>query len=113
MVVMIGAAHAGEPIHADDPWARAIGDTRVLERDRVACLRHHDLDIFFAVQRQPGIEMDFPGCTLLLRGTRVVISLLEWNDGNDRIDAFVRPVDETRRYWVEAGVELLEYRSDH
>lgn len=115
LVLVIGAAHAGETIHADDPWARAMGDTRALENDQVACLKQRDLDMFLAVQRQPGMEMDFPECTLLLAGTRVVITLLEYQ--NDRypffVYAWVRPVNDTRHYWVKAGVELLEDRSDH
>jgi len=69
----------GMPIHADDPWARAIGDTRILEKDHIGCVTQRDVDIVKALQRNiTGINMEMPNCTLFVQGDKVVVVNLEY-----------------------------------
>jgi hypothetical protein len=105
-----GAAIAdGMPIHADDPWARAIGDTRTLENDHIGCATQRNVDLIKAVQRTPGLSMDVPSnCTLFLRGEQVVVVNLEYGLSGTAVYAQIHLVGDMRRYWVDAPVELFE-----
>ena len=108
--LMVGTAQAGTPIPPGDSWATALGQTRTLETDHLACSTQRALDLAFAVQRQPRMAMDLP-CTLLLRGYRVTIVSLEYGNPNGYAYSYVRWVnDQTNYYWIDATVEIIEPR---
>jgi hypothetical protein len=108
----------GMPIHADDPWARAIGDTRTLEDDHIVCISQRDVLQVQGIQRTPGLSMDIPRCTLFTRGDEVVVVNLEYGfkSCGDRgfscamMWAQVHLVGDQRRYWMDAPVELFEVK---
>lgn len=112
LLMTSGAALAdGMPINADDPWARAIGDTRTLEKDYIGCISQRDVDYVKAIQRTPGLIMDIPRCTLFIRGDQVVVVNLEYGAGScGTICAQIHLVGDQRRYWMDAPVELYEVR---
>jgi hypothetical protein len=110
----------GMPIHADDPWARAIGDTRTLENDHIGCATQDNATLVRSIQRNTlGVSMDLPQrCLLFFRGQEVVVVNLEYGfqSCGDRgyscamIWAQIHLVGDQRRYWLDAPVELFEVR---
>jgi hypothetical protein len=114
LMMASGAATAqGMPVHADDPWAKAIGDTRTLEADHIGCTTQRDVKLVSAIQHNTiGISMDLPaGCTFFPRGDQVVIIKLEYSASGScgiAICAQIHLVDDMRRYWMDAPVELFE-----
>jgi hypothetical protein len=109
----VAIAHAEDmPINADDPWAKAIGDTRTLERDHIGCTTKDDVDFVGAIQRNTiGLSAEMPaGCTFFPRGSQVVVVKLEYG-GCGTICARIHRVvgvGDQRRYWMDAPVELFE-----
>ena len=107
------------PVHSDDPWARAIGDTRTLEQDYIVCISQDDVEQVRAVQRTPGLSMNIPRCTLFKRGDAVVVVNIEYgfhacgSSGNSCATVYVQAhkVGDQRRYWVDGPIELYEARS--
>jgi hypothetical protein len=108
-LLMTSGAHAGMPLNADDPWAKAIGDTRTLEKDRIGCVTQREVDIVKAVQRgTTGVSMEMLRCVLFMQGEAVVVVNLEYGAGScGPICAQIHLVGDQRRYWMDAPVELL------
>jgi hypothetical protein len=112
-------ALAGNSIPSDDPWARAIGETRTIEQDYIVCKSQDDVEQVRAIQRTPGLSMDIPRCTLFKRGDWVVVVSIEYgvhacgNPGNSCATVYVQAhkVGDQRRYWVDGPIELYEVRS--
>jgi hypothetical protein len=98
----------GMPINPDDPWAKAIGDTRILEKDHIGCVTQRDVDLVKALQRnQTGLSMDMPKCTLFLQGEPVVVVNLEYGLSGTAIYAQIHLVGDQRRYWMDATRRIV------
>jgi hypothetical protein len=116
LLMTSGAAYAeGMPIHADDPWAKAIGDTRTLEGDHIGCSTQDNVKLVNAIQRNTiGLSMDLPDrCVFFPRGAEVVVVKLEYSASGScgiAICAQIHLVGDQRRYWMDAPVELFEVR---
>jgi hypothetical protein len=96
------------PINPDDPWAKAIGDTRILEKDHIGCVTQRDVDLVKALQRnQTGLSMDMPKCTLFLQGEPVVVVNLEYGLSGTAIYAQIHLVGDQRRYWMDATRRIV------
>jgi hypothetical protein len=116
LMMASGAAYAdGMPVHADDPWAKAIGDTRTLEADHIGCSTQDNVKLVEAIRRNTiGLTMDLPDrCMFFPRGAEVVIIKLEYSASGScgiAICAQVHPAGDQRRYWMDAPVELYEVK---
>jgi hypothetical protein len=107
----VAIAHAeGIPLSADDPWAKAIGDTRTLEKDHIGCTTKEDVDFVEAIQRNTiGLSVSMPaGCAFFPRGSQVVVVKLEFAGCGTMCARIHRVVGDQRRYWMNAPVELFE-----
>lgn len=104
------AAHAGMPLHDDDPWAKAVGDTRTLEGDHIGCSTQDNVELVRAIQRNTiGLSME------LLDRTEVVVIQLEYSSSDScgtAVCAQIHMVGDRRRYWMDAPAELHEVRTD-
>jgi hypothetical protein len=105
----------GMTIHADDPWAKAIGDTRTLEGDHIGCSTQDNVKLVNAIQRNTiGLSMDLPDrCMFFPRGAEVVVVKLEYSASGSygiAICAQIHLVGDQRRYWMDAPVELFEVK---
>jgi hypothetical protein len=114
LIAILAPAKAGMPIHKDDPWARAVGDTRTLEKDYIVCISQDDVEQVRAIQRVPGLSMDVPRCTLFKRGDQVVVVNIEYgfhacgSPGNSCATVYVQAhkVGDQRRFWIDGPIEL-------